>query len=352
MNVRITMNTWKDVTFKRLAKMENLTYAYRMARKRKAKRESVVRMGEPKAQKYLLGQLIDGSYYPRDQKVMVKYDGNAKKERLISCPAFRDQVVHWMLVETMRDRFMQHFIKHSVANIVGRGVGYGKKLLKHWSQQRGTKWVLELDIRKYYHNIDVDLLLDMYASKIRDEGILDLIRTILYHDSNEQKKGITLGSYFNQWCALFYLSDFDHFVKEVIQCKYYLRYVDDMVLLFPSKRKAAKALRMIESELGKLGLEIKRSGPGKVKIFRWSGHFIDMLGYRTYRNGKQTLRRNNYLSTRRLCDRIDSGSFTQKHARSLLSRKGFFQHSDCALMLDRIYRTIHTNWLKEVAICE
>ncbi|MEA5031994.1 MAG: RNA-directed DNA polymerase [Sphaerochaeta sp.] len=346
------MNTWKDVTFKRLAKMENLTYAYRMARKRKAKRESVVRMGEPKAQKYLLGQLIDGSYYPRDQKVMVKYDGNAKKERLISCPAFRDQVVHWMLVETMRDRFMQHFIKHSVANIVGRGVGYGKKLLKHWSQQRGTKWVLELDIRKYYHNIDVDLLLDMYASKIRDEGILDLIRTILYHDSNEQKKGITLGSYFNQWCALFYLSDFDHFVKEVIQCKYYLRYVDDMVLLFPSKRKAAKALRMIESELGKLGLEIKRSGPGKVKIFRWSGHFIDMLGYRTYRNGKQTLRRNNYLSTRRLCDRIDSGSFTQKHARSLLSRKGFFQHSDCALMLDRIYRTIHTNWLKEVAICE
>ncbi len=352
MNVRITMNTWKDVTFQRLAKMENLRYAYHMARKRKAKRESVVRMGEPKAQKYLLGQLIDGSYYPRDQKVMVKYDKNAKKERLISCPAFRDQVVHWMLVETMRDRFMQHFIQHSVANIVGRGVGYGKDLLKHWSQQRGTKWVLQLDIRKYYHNIDVDLLIDMYASKIRDENILDLIRTILYHDSNDEKKGITLGSYFNQWCALFYLSDFDHFVKEVVRCEYYLRYVDDMVLLFPSRRRAAKALRMIEKELGKLGLEIKRSGPGKVKIFQWSGHFIDMLGYRTYRNGKQTLRRNNYLSTRRLCDRIDSGSFTPKHARSLLARKGFFQHSDCALMLDRICRTIHTNRLKEVAICE
>jgi len=345
------MNTWKDITFENLVTMDNLGYAYRMASKEKEKRPSVIRMGEPKAQKELLQQLLDGSYYPRDQKEMVKYDKNAKKKRLISCPAFRDQIVHWMLVESMRERFMQHFIKHSVANITGRGISYGKHLLKHWSQQRGTKWVLQLDIKKYYHNIDVDRLIDMYASKIRDENMLDLIRTILYHDSNENKKGITLGSYFNQWCALFYLSDFDHFVKEIIQCKYYLRYVDDMVLLFPSKRKALKALAMMEDELGKLGLEIKRSGSGKVKIFRWDGHFIDMLGYRTYRNGKQTLRRHTYLATRRLCDRIDKGRFTAKHARSLLSRKGFFEHSDCVFTLDRIQRTINTKRLKEVAKC-
>lgn len=345
------MNTWKDIKFENFATMDNLIYAYHQASKGKSNRYSVLRMGNQKNQEKLLQQLLDGSYYPHDQKTMIRYDKNAKKERVISCPAFRDQIVHWMLVEYMRKHFMQHFIKHSVANITGRGISYGTKLLKHWSQQRGTKWVLQLDIKKYYHNINVNCLVDMYASKIRDKKLLALIKTILYHDSNEEKIGITLGSYFNQWCALFYLSNFDHFVKEVVQCKYYLRYVDNMVLLFSSKRKALKALTMIEMELNKLGLQIKKTGPGKVKIFKWKENFIDMLGYRTYRNGKQTLRRHTYVSTRRLCDKIEKGNFTAKQARSLLSRKGFFEYSDCLITLTRINNLISTNKLKEVAKC-
>lgn len=346
------MNTWKDITFEKFATLENLKISYEMASKGKRKRLSVKNMKDPIIQQLLLNDLRTGRYYPRPQREMVKYDKNAKKKRVISCPAFRDQIVHWMLVETLRERFMQHFIKHSVANIPGRGISYGTKLIKHWSQQRGTKWVLQLDIKKYYHNIDVEMLVKKFASKIRDRQIMDLIKTILYHDSGEARKGITLGSYFNQWCALFYLSDLDHFVKEQIGCGFYLRYVDDMLLLFSSKRKALAALSRIKSELSKLGLQVKESGSGKVKIFRWGDyHFIDMLGYRTYRNGKQTLRRSNYLSTRRLCDRVDSGVFTPHHARSLLSKKGFFDHSDCRKVIDRINRTINKNKLKEAAKC-
>ena len=345
------MITWKEITFSEFATMENLKIAYMLASENKRSRVSVINMGEEKAQKQLLDELIDGTYYPRPQKKMVKYDKNAKKKREISCPAFRDQIVHWMIVECLRERYMQHFIKHSVANIRGRGIEYGKNLLKHWSQQRGTKWVLQLDIKKYYHNIDVDKLIAKYAERIRDKKLMELIRTILIHDTNEEHKGITLGSYFNQWCALFYLSDFDHFVKEKLQVKFYLRYVDDMLLLFNSKRKARRAFESIEIELMKLGLFPKKKGHGKHRIYKWEGNFIDMLGYRTHRNGKQDLRRNNYLMTRRLCDEIDNGHITPEKARSLLSRKGFFEHSDCRRMFSRIQNSIYENNLKEVAKC-
>lgn len=345
------MVTWKEITFERFATMENLKTAHMLASKGKRSRISVTSMGEEKAQKALLKELLEGTYRPRPQKKMIKFDKNAKKQRQISCPAFRDQIVHWMVVEFLRDRYMQHFIKHSVANIPGRGVSYGKNLLRHWSQQRGTKWVLQLDIKKYYHNIDVDILIEKYKKHIRDKKFMSLIKTILYHDTNDEHKGITLGSYFNQWCALFYLSDFDHFVKEHLQVNFYLRYVDDMLLLFNSKRNAKKAFDAIESELLKIGLTPKKEGSGKYKIFAWKGNFIDMLGYRTHRNGKQDLRRKNYIMTRRLCDEIDRGYINPGNARSILSRKGFFEHSDCRRMFSRIQNTIYEKNLKEVAKC-
>ena len=180
---------------------------------------------------------------------------------------------------------------------------------------------------------------------IQDRRVIDLIRKAL---TIPGRSGLTLGSYLSQWMANFYLSDFDHWVKEDLKVKNYLRYMDDMTLGFSSKRQARAALELITARLGQIGLEVKTLGPGSASIFRWRELFIDMLGYRTYSDGFQELRRRNYLANRRMVDRIEKNGCSRFQAKSLLSRRGFVVHSDCARFLSRIDTLIKEKKIKEI----
>lgn len=342
------MKSWKDVTLEKIADLELAKIAAYEAGRGKRHRQSVKKYQNERLLRELVDEIRDETYQPRPVLRYTRWDKSAKKYRDISCPAFRDQIVHWMLVLSMQQHFERLFIQHSVANVPGKGVEYGRKLLRHWARdKRGTKYVLQLDIKKYYPSIPIKKLVERFVHYIRDQRIIRLIdRVFRVQDSDI---GITLGSYFNQWCAIFYLSDFDHKIKEKLRCKYYIRYVDDMVLMFPSQRKAERALAWVRKELAFLGLSVKDSGKGKAKVFRWSNGFIDMLGYKTYRNGRQKLRGRNFLSIQRTCNRIQNNGPTVKQARSLLSKRGLVVHSDCRGLLQRIDELIQTFRLKEIA---
>ena len=340
------MKSWKNVIIENIANLDNAKRAKWEASKGKKNRRNVRVFNNTKRLEKLVYDIKNGQYIPQQLKVKTIWDNSSKKERIISCPAFRDQIVHWMLMNILKPHIEKHIIKHAVANIPGRGLEYGRKLLQYWthSDKKGTKWVLKLDIKKYYPSIDIDILILKLKKHIKDERVINLIRTIL-----GVSKGLTLGSYFNQWAAIFYLSDFDHYVKEVVKCKYYLRYVDDMILFFPSKRKALKALCNIEVELNNLNLEIKRNGKGSMQIFKLKGNFVDALGYRTYRDGKQNLRRRNYISIMRLYNKISKNGCSRKQALSLLSKRGLVIHSDCFNLLCKIDKLIKKYHLKEIA---
>jgi len=342
------MKSWKELTLEKIADLELAKLAACEAGRGKRQRVSVRLYQDPVRLQKLVDEIRAGTYRPLPVTQYTRWDKSARKHRDISCPAFRDQVVHWMLVLSMQPRFRQLFIQHAVANVPGKGVEYGRKLLKHWARdKRGTKYVLQLDIRKYYPSIPIPKLLEKFAHYIRDQRVLSLIEAVLRVQGSDT--GLTLGSYFNQWCAIFYLSELDHKIKEELRCRYYLRYVDDMLLLFPSRRKAERALGWVRKELAELGLEIKDQGKGRAKIFPWSKGFIDMLGYKTYRSGKQTLRRRNFLSLRRTCNRIEKKGASRRQARSLLAKRGMAVHSDCRELLDRVDGLIKALRIKEVA---
>lgn len=342
------MRSWKELTLEKIADLELAKVAAHEASKGKRQRQSVQKYQNSDRLQKLVNEIREGAYQPLPVIRYTCWDKSARKYREISCPAFRDQVVHWMLVLSMQPRFDQIFIQHAVANVPGKGVEYGRKLLKHWARdKRGAKYVLQLDIKKYYPSIPIPRLLEKFAHYIRDQRVLSLIEAVFR--VQESDTGLTLGSYFNQWAAIFYLAELDHKIKEELRCKYYLRYVDDMLLLFPSRRKAERSLEWIRNELAELGLEIKERGRGRAKIFLWSKGFIDMLGYKTYRNGKQTLRRKNFLSIRRTCNRIERNGASKRQARSLLAKRGMAVHSDCKRLLDRVDCLIETLRIKEVA---
>lgn len=347
------MKTWKDVTYNKLFEGNLIEYAWHNASKEKRHRKSVQRMKDPLEQEKLLGELKNGTYEPQLCRHMQKWDKNAKKMRDIACPAFRDQIVHWMLVTIMRPHFESTFIQHNVANIPNRGLSYGNKLIKHWSQQRGTKYVLKLDVKKYYPNISIPILVEKLKKKIRDVRIISLIEKLLYKES-PNGVGITLGSYLNLWLALFYLDELDHTVKEKHQVKFYLRYVDDILVLTKTKRQAQRLYISIKQVLIDAGVEPKENGKGKAKIYKWNdGRFVDMLGMRTYRN-KQVLRRTTYLNIRKRINKTIKNP-TAPNAKSIMSYKGLVQHSDCAKFYQRILSAIEALKLKEIisneAIC-
>lgn len=341
------MITWKDVTYDRLLDAELMVFCWQNASKGKRHRASVQRMNSEEEQNKLIEDLRQETYTPKLCRKMTKWDKNAKKMREISCPDFRDQMVHWALVTIMKPYLEKTFIQHNVANIPNRGLGYGNKLIRHWSQQRGTKYVLKMDVKKYYPSISIPILIDKLKKKIRDARIISLIERILYIES-PNGIGLTLGSYLNLWLALFYLDELDHIIKEKFKIKFYLRYVDDMLVLTKTKKQAQKILIFIEEYLPTLNLHIKTEGKGKAKIYKWTNkNFIDMLGMKTYRS-KQILRKNIYLNIRRKVQSINK-RVTPHNARGVLSYKGIVQHSSCVLFYNEMLKKIASYNLKEIA---
>ena len=341
------MKTWKDITYDRLLDPELMSYCWDNASKGKRKRASVQKMNNTKAQLHLIATLRNETYRPQMCRSMTKWDKNAKKMRDISCPAFRDQMVHWALVTLMRPHFESIFIQHNVANIPNRGLSYGNKIIKHWSQKRGTKYVLKMDVRKYYPSIPISILIDKLKLKIRDVKIINLIELILYTEALNGI-GVTLGSYLNLWLASFYFDEFDHIMKEKFQLKYYLRYVDDILVLTKTKKEAQKVSQFIREYLATMCLEIKENGKGKMKIYKWNkARFVDMLGMKTYRN-RQVLRGKTYLNIRRRLAQVKKNP-TPHIARSILSYKGMAQHSDCRLFHQKIENVIKNYKLKEIS---
>lgn len=341
------MKSMKNVTYENLCKLELINKAHLKAQKGKKNRKSVLKMGLESEKKRLLYDLITEKYEPFKCNTMVKYDKNAQKSRIISCPNYRDQIVHHMLILLMKPYFEKMFIQHNVANIPNRGLGYGNFLLKTWSHEKNTKYVLKMDIKHYYPSIPIDKLLLKLSKYIRDRKILKLISNILYKE-NPNGLGLTLGSYLNLWLALFYLNDFDHIVKEQLHVNHYIRYVDDMLFLVRTKREAQRILKFTIDYMRKLGLTIKFKGRGKAKIYKWTDdRFVDMLGTKTYRN-KQVLRKNIYLKIRRILDTVEKCNITLHLALSVLSYKGIVQRTDCKILYQRMRYLISKFKLKEV----
>jgi hypothetical protein len=226
---------------------------------------------------------------------------------------------------------MGYMIKHTLASIPGRGIEYGRKMLKHFACHGGknVRYVVKWDIHHFYEEVNVKKALCILEKHIHDARVISLVWECLYN----REKGLLLGSYLSQWIANITLTPVDHWIKERMKIRQYLRYMDDAVAFFPSKKAAKKFSALLISFVNSLGLAVKTVNRGAIMIWKWKQKPVDMIGYKTYRDGKQKLRASIYLSLTRMVRRIKKiGSASRKQARSILSRWGFVKHSDCKVM--------------------
>lgn len=178
--------------------------------------------------------LLEKRYVPSPYFKMIIHDGANKKERIIYKPQFYpDQCIHWALMLKLEPILKKSMYDWCCASIKNRGINYGMKYCKKIlvNDRKNTKYCLKLDIKHFYPSVNKEILKQKFRRRIRDNDTLWLIDTII--DSSE--KGIPIGNYTSQWFANFYLEDLDHYIKEKLGVKYYIRYMDDMVLFSNNK---------------------------------------------------------------------------------------------------------------------
>ena len=158
---------------------------------------------------------------------------------------------------------------HYAVNLVG---GY----LKEAKYKYKDYYILKLDIKKYFYNIDKDILYGIIKEYISDKLLLNITKIFIY--DNNSKIGIPIGNYTSQYFANTYLDKLDKYIKYELGIKYYRRYIDDMILILKNKDECKIIINKIRLFLSnKLHLELNdksRYYPGYMEV--------NFCGYRIY----------------------------------------------------------------------
>lgn len=262
-------------------------------------------------------------------------EANCHKQREIVKPYFRyEQVVHHLVVNELKPIIMKGFYEYSCGSIPERGCHYGKKYIEKWikSYPEDQKvYILKMDIRHFFENIDHNILKAKLSKVIRDKKFLRLLYQII--DNHEQ--GLPLGYYTSQWFANFYLKDFDHYVKEVLKAEHYMRYMDDMTIFSTSKEELHRIKNAVEEYLQeRLHVELKQNWqifPLAKNREDKSGRALDFMGFKFYRD-YTSLRKSILYRARQKSNRIynkqkNHKPVTWKDATSFISYMGWVTHT-------------------------
>ncbi len=280
-------NLWRQVVA-----FDNLWLAWRKARRGKSG-SGQVGLFELDLEANLLAlqqELQAGSYWPGAYRLFTLYE---RKPRQIAAAPFRDRVVHHAVMNLIEPPLDRRFILDSYACRRGKGTHRAVDRYQAWAQR--YRYVLKLDIRRYFPSIDHGMLRQKLRARIKDARLLDLLDRIIdggplcqdapvyFPGDNlltplERRSGIPIGNLTSQFFANLYLDDFDHWVKETLGCPAYLRYVDDMVLLGDDKDRLAGWREAIRARLAEERLVLH---PGKAHVYQ-TRRGVSLLGYTVF----------------------------------------------------------------------
>ena len=253
------------------------------------------------------------------------------KERLILSLNLKDKIINHMVGYILFDVLEKSLIDSNVAVRVNKGTSYGIKLVKKYIKKLNYNYYcLKIDIKKYFYSINHNILKDLLNKKIKDKLFLDIVYKII--DSSDEdyileyakkhnislKKGygLPIGNLTSQILGIFYLNKIDHYIKEELKIKYYIRYMDDMVLFHKDKNYLKFCLDKIIIYLKKYDLELNN----KTIITKNS---LCFLGYRFYNKKIKILSKNRRRIYKKL--RILKYKDYNKYIKSLSSYYGYFK---------------------------
>ncbi len=287
------MKTYRKL-YTKFCSYENLYLAYKKARKGKIKKPYVIEFERNLHENLLKLQkeLMEKTYKPQPIVTVIIRD---PKTRKIGKADFRDRVVHHALINILQPIFEPLFVYDNYASRKNKGHHkalkrfdyFMRKVAHNGKKLKGIKdnnyvqgYALKADISKYFESVDHEVLLKIIGEKVKDENVLWLVQQILTYNSNSSIKGrgMPLGNYTSQFFANVYLNKLDYFIKHTLRVKYYLRYVDDFVILHKDKERLERYKKYIDEYLHTLGLRLH---PTKSRVIPLH-EGIPLLGFRIF----------------------------------------------------------------------
>lgn len=218
------------------------------------------------------GNLLESSYHVGKYRKKKIYE---PKQRIIMALQYRDRVVQWAYYQKLNPLFDRQYIEHSYGCRKGKGTTRAREKLQSWLRQAsrsGKTWyVLKLDIAKYFYRVDHEILMKILSRHIKDPLILrDLYKLINCEDTafglpagvqpelcNQEdwlyNRGMPIGNLTSQMFANIYLNELDQFCKHELHINRYIRFVDDIIVLWPDKNELnqikAEIERFLDEEL-------------------------------------------------------------------------------------------------------
>lgn len=267
-----------------ICEYDNIVIAHRNASSGKRWYKEVKRM-DADLDNHVLDLQLDllfGTYKTSEYVKDTKKE-NEKMRNIYKLPYYPDRVAQWSVLQVVDKYFINTLIDQTYSAIPGRGIHMALKHIRRdmRSDPEGTKYCLKLDVRKYYESINHGILKKKLSKLFKDKCLLDFFYEIIDSISTNEtlpNTGIPIGNYASQYFGNYYLSDFDHWMKEEKKCKYYYRYMDDIVILSDSKEWLHQLRKEIDNFLSTEKLQIK----GNWQVFPVEARGIDFVGYVIY----------------------------------------------------------------------
>lgn len=301
-------------TFERLS--DSFDYVLRGTRRKSSRSGRMLIENRDAVIEKLRNELLTGTFTIGDMRTF--HITERGKEREIQSIPLDRRIALNAVMTVMEKRIYRSTIADTAASIKGRGGLYlHKRIRQSLKDNPSLRWFYKCDIRKFYHSIDRDLMMDVARRTFKDSLLLGILQQCIY----ALPYGISIGLRSSQSLANLLLSIYiDHEVKERAGWKYYWRYCDDIVVGGESKYELTGMKDLIHECVESAHLEIKPTE----QVFCIADRPLDFLGYRIYEDGHIAIRKhikqrfarrwNRVRSRRRKVELIGSFYGIAKHA--------------------------------------
>lgn len=247
------------------------------------------------------------------------------KERDICASSFKEQVLHHAIMNICHPYFEKRQIYRSYACRLNKGTYAALHQAKAYVKK--NEWYLKLDIKKFFASLHHEVMNRQLSALFKDEKLLSIFARIVESYEASPNRGVPLGNLTSQYLGNHYLSGLDHLIKEELQVKAYLRYMDDFVLWHDQKAVLIACFKVIEQFVNdQLKVELKPFSLNQTK------YGINFLGYKvfphftylTQRSKKRYFKKMSHIHRQYLSEKWDQG-MAQRHARPVIA---FVDHAD------------------------
>lgn len=290
------------------------------------------------------------------------------KYRIIMSELMYDKIVNhliskYVLIPTLSRKLIEQNVATRTGKGSKEGIRYMKKYINSIKENYDNIYILKCDISKYFYNIDHEILINKLSHENFDKDILRVLINIISSTDNDyindlidssisreishledmniydleakkkqlyslpryrKGKGLPIGNETSQLLAIYYLNELDHYIKEQLHIKYYVRYMDDFILIHHDKEYLKKCLNLINKKLSYLKLSLNK----KTQIYNLKSG-VNFLGYKFILKNKKLVILLNNQTRKKIKRKLRKArkNNINFYKKSLASYNGYFKVS-------------------------